>query len=223
MRPDFRSSRHLELNEVEILRHKENSCVTEYITNYEPLALLRNIGPVALAIDTKVPTSRTSPSTSETKRPAPQCIEIYMSYVPKDRAMQYELEKQLRTRRYGELTIDWTDGEIGAGERRELEIKKRLDTADVILIFLSVDYLISLQMRNIDMQKAIERHGEGKARVIPILLRPCSWSDTDFVDLQILPKDGKPLKGLPSFKREQAYSDIADKIREAIMKWVASH
>lgn len=222
MPPNFHSS-HSNQNKVETRWNKENICIIECITNNEPVTLLRNIGPVALAIDTKPPTSRTSPSASQTKRPVPQSIEIYMSYVPKDRAMQYELEKQLRTRKYGELTIDWTDGEIGAGERRDLEIKKRLDIADIILIFLSVDYLISLQMRDIDMQKAIERHESGKARVIPILLRPCSWSDTEFANLQILPKDIKPLKGLPSFKREQAYSDIADEIREAIMKWARGH
>jgi hypothetical protein len=43
------------------------------------------------------------------------------------------------------------------------------------------------------MERAIECHNEGTARVIPIILRPCDWQDSPFSKLQVLLKEGKPV------------------------------
>jgi hypothetical protein len=35
-----------------------------------------------------------------------------------------------------------------------------------------------------EMQRAMERHAAGTARVIPIIMKPCDWQDTAFSKLQ---------------------------------------
>src|SRR3954452_25132214 len=42
-------------------------------------------------------------------------------------------------------------------------------------------------------KKAMERHNQGSARVIPVILRPAHWSAAPFSVLQALPRDGKPV------------------------------
>jgi hypothetical protein len=46
---------------------------------------------------------------------------------------------------------------------------------------------------DVEMERAIERHNEGNARVIPIILRPCDWQGSPFSKLQVLPKEAKPV------------------------------
>ena len=43
------------------------------------------------------------------------------------------------------------------------------------------------------MERALERHNAGAARVIPIILRRVRWEDVPFSKLQALPTEGKPV------------------------------
>jgi hypothetical protein len=60
------------------------------------------------------------------------------------------------------------------------------------IIFLNSDYCY-----DIEMQRAMERHREGSARAIPIILRLCDWKTAPFGGLKALPKDGKPVTKSP--------------------------
>src|SRR5579864_939012 len=64
------------------------------------------------------------------------------------------------------------------------------------------------------MQKALERHVAGSARVLPIILRPCDWETAPFGKIQALPKEGKPVTTWSN--RDQAFTDIAKSIRQVI-------
>ncbi len=60
----------------------------------------------------------------------------------------------------------------------------------------------------------MERHVEGSARVLPIILRPCDWETAPFGKLQALPKEGKPVTTWSN--RDQAFTDIAKGLRKVI-------
>ena len=51
-----------------------------------------------------------------------------------------------------------------------------------------------------EMQRAMQRHHNGYARVIPIILTPTDWKGAPFDRLQVLPKDGKPVVDWPSHR-----------------------
>jgi hypothetical protein len=67
---------------------------------------------------------------------------------------------------------------------------------------------------DIEMERAIERHNEGMARVIPIILRPCDWQGSPFSKLQVLPKEGKPVTLWVD--RDLAFLDVVQGIRRAV-------
>src|SRR6266700_84229 len=94
------------------------------------------------------------------------------------------------------------------------QLEKHLETASVILLLVSSDFLASDYCYDFEMQRALERHARDEAKVIPIILRPCEWHKAPFAALQALPRDGKPVTAWSNI--DSAFLDIAQGIRRAI-------
>jgi tetratricopeptide (TPR) repeat protein len=152
--------------------------------------------------------------TAEAKRP----IEVFYSYAREDELLRKELEKHLMLlKRQGQIT-GWHEQEIGAGAETEVEINKHLNTAQIILLLVSPDYIARDDCYSIEMERALERHKAREARVIPIILRPVNWKDAPFCKLQALPTDEKPVTRWPD--RDEAFLDVADGIRKAVKELI---
>jgi tetratricopeptide (TPR) repeat protein len=107
----------------------------------------------------------------------------------------------------------WHDRQITGGREWAGEIDKNLEAADIILLLVSPDFLASDYCNDIEMCRALERHAEGKARVIPIILRPADWQTASFGKLQCLPKRAQAVTEWRS--KDKAFLDIARGIRRA--------
>ena len=93
-------------------------------------------------------------------------VEIFFCYAREDEALRLGLEKQLRSlRRQGIINI-WRDRDISAGTDWAQQIDKHLNTADIILLLVSPDFMDSDYCYGIEMQRAMHRHNRGEARVI---------------------------------------------------------
>ncbi len=146
----------------------------------------------------------------------PQTVEVFISYSSKDQALRDELEKHLAVlEREGQITI-WSDSEISAGSNWATEIQTHLNTARMILLLVSPDYVGSDWAYGLEMKRALERHDAKQARVIPIILRPCPWQETPFGKLQALPSRGRPITEWPD--HDAAYSDIVRGIRKVVQE-----
>jgi hypothetical protein len=120
-------------------------------------------------------------------------VEIFFCYARKDQQLLNELKAHLiPLQRQGHITI-WADTDIGAGTEWEKEIEKHLDTADIILLLVSSDFMNSDYCYSIEMKRALERHERNEVRVIPVILRHVYWQEAPFGRLQALPKDGLPV------------------------------
>jgi septal ring factor EnvC (AmiA/AmiB activator) len=64
------------------------------------------------------------------------------------------------------------------------------------------------------MQRAVQRHYEGTTRVIPIILKPCTWEESPFSQLQVLPQDGKPVTRWDD--RDEAFVNVEKGIRRVV-------
>lgn len=73
---------------------------------------------------------------------------------------------------------------------------------------------ISLNILNIEMKQALERHEAGSASVIPILLRPAFLEGALFEKLQKLPSNGEPVSTWRN--RDAAFADIVAGVNKAI-------
>lgn len=141
-------------------------------------------------------------------------LELFYCYARKDAALRDGLNIHLANLRHQGLVTTWYDGEIIPGTPWEQEIKVHLDTAHIVLLLVSPDFIHSEYCYSTEMIRAIERHSRKEARVIPILLRPADWTGTPFSVLQVLPSNALPVTRWSD--RDEAFDNIVQGIRRAI-------
>lgn len=115
--------------------------------------------------------------------------------------------------RRGVITF-WSDRVIRPGDEIDKAISANLETADVILLLVSADFLASNYCYDFELCRALELHELGKAQVVPVILRDCDWHHAPFGRLMALPTDGRPVKSWPD--RDKAYRIIVDHLRSLI-------
>ncbi|MEM8715862.1 MAG: toll/interleukin-1 receptor domain-containing protein, partial [Cyanobacteria bacterium P01_G01_bin.4] len=153
----------------------------------------------------------------------PHSLRLFCSYSHKDEALRNQLETHLKLLQRKGYIDPWHDRRITAGDEWKEEIDTNLEQADIILLLISADFIASDYCYEKEMARAIERHNEGKARVIPVILRMTdSWEiNTPFGNLQALPKNAKPITLWDD--RDSAWADVASGIRNAIAQMQASN
>lgn len=141
-------------------------------------------------------------------------VSVFFSYSHQDEALRNQLEKHLSALRRQGVISTWHDRRIGAGKEFKREISQNLEQAEIILLLISPDFIASDYCYDIEMERAIERHKDGTARVIPVILRPCDWKELPFGELQAAPTDGKPVTRFPD--QDEAFLDVTNAIKNAI-------
>ncbi|HEX2571440.1 MAG TPA: toll/interleukin-1 receptor domain-containing protein, partial [Polyangia bacterium] len=116
-------------------------------------------------------------------------------------------------RRQGLIGV-WHDRQIDAGTEWQGAIDEELERADVILMLVSPNFVASDYCYDVEMKRAMERHGEGTARVIPIVVRPVDFGGLPLGRLQALPRDARPVTAWGS--RDEAWLDVAKGIRQVV-------
>jgi hypothetical protein len=146
-------------------------------------------------------------------------IKIFCSYAHADEQLLNKLKAHLKPQqRQGHIHV-WYDRDISAGTEWEQEIEEQFKAAQIILLLVSPDFMASDYCYTKEMKQALERHGRGEVRAIPIILRPTDWSITPLGKLQALPKDGKPITTWAN--RDNAYLDVARGIRTVVETFLA--
>ena len=138
-------------------------------------------------------------------------IQIFYSYAHEDESLRNELDNHLSLLKRKGTISGWHDRKIGAGTEWKHEIDAHVELAQVILLLISSDFLASDYCYDIELKRAIERHARNEARVVPVILRPCDWSDAPFGKLQFLPKDALPVTKWSN--RDEAWLDVVQGIR----------
>lgn len=141
-------------------------------------------------------------------------ISVFVSYSHKDDALWDQLQAHLAMMKRQGIIDVWHDRRIVAGEDFAGKIDAALETAQVVLALVSPDFLNSDYCYEIEMTRAIERHKEGKAKVIPVILRPCDWHPSPLGKLKATPKDGLPVTKAPNI--DDAFLNIVKDIRAAV-------
>lgn len=139
---------------------------------------------------------------------------VFFSYSHKDEVLRDELEKHLSILKRQGFIEAWHDRRIGAGGELAHEISQNLETADVILLLVSSDFLASDYCYDVEMKRAMERHEAGAARVIPVILRPCDWQDASLGKLLATPLDGKAVTRFPTL--DDAFVEVVAAIKQAL-------
>jgi hypothetical protein len=141
-------------------------------------------------------------------------IKVFVSYSHADQELCKKLEDHLSSLKYsGKITI-WQDQEIPPGATWGDQIYTQLNNADLILLLISASFIASKYCWSKEVEIALQRHKDGNARVVPIILKPVHWQDTPLGQLQALPTGAKPVTRWND--QDDAFEDVVSGIRKVV-------
>ena len=128
-----------------------------------------------------------------------QPVRIFIAYAHEDDASRERLRRQLSVlERRGHFHIFW-DGLIKPGERWDERLKAELHRADIFLLLVSEYFLDSDYVHEVELPKALALRSEGKAEVLPVILRHCLWQYTELTDFQCILCEGRPVEDVNGY------------------------
>lgn len=139
---------------------------------------------------------------------------LFLSYARPDAASRDQLVEHLAVlHRQGYLDT-WYDEQIVAGQPWAEEIEARLESSDIILLLVSPSFLASQFCYDVEMQRALQRHRERTAHVVPVILRPCDWQASSLGTLKVLPGDGQPI--VSRADEDTAFLEVVQGLRDIV-------
>ncbi len=97
---------------------------------------------------------------------------LLFSYSHVDETLRDQLEVHLSALKRQDLISAWHDRRITGGSELGKSIDAHLESAEIILLLVSPDFIASDYCYDREMARAMERHEKGEAKVIPVILRP---------------------------------------------------
>jgi hypothetical protein len=136
---------------------------------------------------------------------------VTICYSHRDRGLRGELDKHLAMLRRTGLIEMCHDRRVECGEGLGRLFDAALESADVILLLVSPDFLASDYCYDVEARRALERRKRRGACVIPVILRPCDWRVTLFGNLPAAPADGRPVTTWRN--RDEAFLSVVKIVR----------
>lgn len=137
---------------------------------------------------------------------------VFFSYSHKDRKIRDDIDKHFAVLKHSKTISSWYDNEILAGEDFDHEIKQELESADIILLLISADFLNSRYCQDVEVKRALEKQTAGLAKVVPIIIDACDWKHSVIRHLKSLPDDGREIAKYRN--KRVAYQNITDSVRQ---------
>jgi hypothetical protein len=141
-------------------------------------------------------------------------VKAFCSYSHKDEDWKDRLNTYLAPLKNSDSIEFWHDRKMRTGCNWQSEIDRKINTADIIILLISPDFLASDYCYGREMKIALERHEKNETVVIPVILRPCDWINTPIHSLLVHPQDEKPINSYSD--PDQAFQKIADEIRKHV-------
>ena len=142
-------------------------------------------------------------------------LKVFCSYSHRDEHYLEILKTWLVGLERDGLIEEWHDRMITPGQEWDKTIAENLETSDMVLLLVTPHFMASQYIYEKEISQAVENHSRGKARVVPIMLRPSPpLAGTPFGKLQALPKDGKPITTWAN--QDQAWLDVLKGIQQAV-------
>jgi len=148
-------------------------------------------------------------------------INMFIVYAREDKDIKLGLLRHLKPLKEAYNLSIWHDDHIEPGQNWKPHIDSRLNATDIFLLLVSVDFMNSQFIDEVEFKTAIDRHKEEKSVMIPVIIDYCQW-DIDFSkqnnfnlnQLQVLPDEAKPIGDWKT--PEKAFNNIAAGVRRVV-------
>lgn len=142
--------------------------------------------------------------------PTPHAVTAFIAFHDADAPYVTILETHLAALCDRGLMTIWHRGKTLPGEDVERLSEQKLQEAQLILLLISADFNSLCNHKLAPVLRRIP--AESSSHVVPIILRPCEWTDSPYSGLRPIPHDGSPLvqNGRPD---EVRFTSAASEIR----------
>jgi len=120
-------------------------------------------------------------------------IKLFISYSHKDKKYLEIFETHLAVLKREDLVESWFDQKILPGNKWNKSIENNLLSSQLIVFLISPDFLDSQYCLDIELDIAKNQVKSGNSILIPIIIRPCSWTNLNISEFQVLPDNAKPV------------------------------
>lgn len=141
-------------------------------------------------------------------------MNIFISYSHKDEMFKNEFLEHLAGIQRQGIVKSWDDRQIDGGSDWKNDIMTAINRCNAALLFISSSFIASEFIYSVELKSLFERYEKNEIRIIPIIIRPCTWQLEKFSKLQAWPKDGIPIIQFPhnNGERDAAWSWIITQI-----------
>ncbi|MDG2942084.1 TIR domain-containing protein [Exercitatus varius] len=144
-------------------------------------------------------------------------VNIFISYSHKDENFKDDLCEHMSSLKRDEVVSEWNDRKILPGQDWGKQISENLENADIILFLISSSFLASDYCVDIEVKRAMEKHQNQEAVLIPIIVRDVDWGSSKLANFQALPKDAKAVDSWD--KRDAAWVSVIKGLRATISEF----
>ena len=147
----------------------------------------------------------------------PLSVFISCASTDEDEILLQKFEKHLALLKKQGIIMPWHHRKIRAGKNKQEEHDKYLESAFLIILLISADFLASDDC-NREMELALDRQEEG-VLVIPVLLHPVDLHGAPIESLLCLPRDQRPVALWEN--KDAAFTTIVAEIRTTIEEYLS--
>ena len=141
-------------------------------------------------------------------------IGVFISYSHEDAEYKEMLIQHLSPLKRSGKIAAWSDEELLPGSKLDEKIKEQLRQNDIIILMVSSSFIDSDYCYETEMREAIAKAKAGECKIVPVIVRPCMWSETPFKDFLALPHDGKAISQYEN--KDEAYTEIVQGVKRLI-------
>ncbi len=139
---------------------------------------------------------------------------IFISYSRKDEEYKQGLLKHLKILQDANFCTLWDDSMNNLGSQWDENTKIILMESNIVLCLVSPDSLNSEYIKKHEIQPTLERSKNDEVVIIPIIVHPCEWKESEMKNFQAAPKNGKAISLWEN--KDEAYDDINKRIKRLI-------
>ncbi len=170
----------------------------------------------ATRLETKKGSAASGLTSSSMVVPNPSQASAFISYSRKDKKYLDELHIHLAQYVRMGVVDFWDDTKILPGSKWQEEIKKALQSARVAVLLISADFLASDFIASNELPPLIAAAEQEGTVILPVILRPCVFKDTELAQFQTVNAPSSPLSKMTRGKREEVWTKVAEVVKNAL-------
>lgn len=137
---------------------------------------------------------------------SPFKLKLFISYSHNDESLIDEFRKHISPLKENGAIDEWYDRKILGGEEFQDTIDNNLDSASIICLFISKNFISSSACMD-EKKRAFQLKSCKGIKVLPIILSPCAWrEDSELKKILAVPTDGKEVTSFQS--NDEGWMDV---------------